>query len=292
MDNIIRNDPATYYENALIKAPYNKKMKHVRLVVDSRERNTTLFPNPNYYEINALEDIENVVSMSLLHADFPFDSYLVGKNNCLLILAYNSIVYTIEIDIGNYTVQELATELTNALNTATSSSAFLVEYDARKDNFRFRCDSPFGLVFRGKTVTGQAYNNSMDTLYPERSIGRLLGFGISNYTSVLDSSLVGKQNIIRSEFKKNFNVQDYVVVRIDAIELNKSTADSLNNSFAIITKNNSTYEYDTNYVVKIFTPPMKRLHKLKFSFLDYYGNLIDFQNMDHRFEIQILCEQT
>jgi hypothetical protein len=292
MDNIIRNDPVTYYENALIKAPYAKKMKHVRLVVDSRERNMTLFPNPNAYEINILEDIENVVSMSLLHADFPFDSYLVSKNNCVLILAYNSIVYTIEIDVGNYTVQELATELTNALNIATSTADFLVEYDSKKDNFKFRCMTPFGLVFRGRTVKGQAYNNSEDTLYPDRSIGRLLGFGINNYASVLDTNLVGQQNVIRSEFKKNFNVQDYVVVSIDTVELNKSTADSLNNSFAIITKKNTTYEYDTNYVVKVFNPPLKRLHKLKFSFVDYYGNLIDFQNMDHRFEIQILCEQT
>lgn len=291
MDKILFHDPTTLYENAIVHTPsFKKKQKQVRLIVDSRERNITLFPNPNAYEINILEDLNNVTSMSLLHAEFPFDTYLVNSSNNVLILACNNVIYTIQIDLGNYTAQELATELTTLLNTTVGSTIFLVEYNARKDNFIFRCEDVFGLVFRGSSVRG-TYNDSMDTVYPTNSCGRMLGFGISNYASFLNNSLPDKKNVINSEFKKNFSVEEYIVVRIDEVELNKSTSNSLQNSFAVISKNNTTSgDFDNNFVVKYFTPSLKRLHKLKLSFVDFYGNLVDFQNQDHRMEILVTCE--
>ena len=288
-DKIIAFDPQTYYHNAVIKTPSHIKSRIIRLVVDSRERNLSLFPNPNSYEINILEDVQKVISLNLLHADFPFNGYLVGSNNNILYVAYNDIVYNVPIDIGNYSETELAIELTNSINNVIGSSDFQVEYNKKKDNFKFRCKNSFGLVFRGKNVT-KAYNNSIDTLYPEKSIGRLLGFGINNYRSIVLGTGDAFTNVITSEFKKNFVVEDYVVVRIDLLEINKSTSDTLNNSFAIITKNNTTYTYESNYVVKKFNPPLSKLTKLKFSFVDFYGNPIDFQNQDHRFELLLVCE--
>lgn len=291
MDKILFHDHTTLYENAIVHTPsFKKTQKQVRLIVDSRERNITLFPNPNAYEINLLEDLNNVTSMSLLHAEFPFDTYLVNSSNNVLILAYNNVIYTVQIDIGNYTAQELATELTTLLNTTVGSAIFLVEYNVRRDNFIFRCEDVFGLVFKGSSVRG-TYNDSMDTVYPTNSCGRILGFGISNYASLLNSTLPDKQNVINSEFKKNFNVQEYIVVHIEEVELNKSTSNSLQNSFAIVSKNNTTSgDFDNNFVVKYFTPPLKRLHKMRLSFVDFYGNLMDFQNQDHRMEILVTCD--
>jgi hypothetical protein len=291
MDKILNFNPQTYYDNAIIREPSHTKTRSYRMIVDSRERNRTLFPNPNNYEINIIEDIQNVMSVNLLHADFPFDFYLVHKNNNFLILAYNSVVYNISVDIGNYTAVELATELTNALNTATSTSDFLVEYNARKDNYVFRCVNAFGLVFRGKQIT-QAYNQNRDTLYPEKSIGSLLGFGITNYISVnLPSLPDAYKNVIQSEFKKNFALQDCIIVRVEELELNKSTANSINDCFAIITKSSKdNFESKKDYISKTFHPALKKLTKLKFKFVDFDGNPIDFQNQDHRFELRILCD--
>lgn len=292
LDKILQYNPQTYYDNAIIREPTHTKARAYRMIVDSRERNRTLFPNPNDYEINVIEDIQNVMSIQLLHADFPFDFYLIHNNNNHLILAYNNQVYHVWIDIGNYTPTELATELTNALNAVTSTSDFLVEYNTRKDNFVFRSTNPFGLIFRGKEIKQSSYNQNVDTLYPEKTVGPLLGFGITNYISInLPSIPDAYKNVVQSEFKKNFSLQDCIIVRVEQLELNKSTANSLNDCFALITKKSQDcFESKKDYISKTFHPALKKLTKLKFTFVDFDGNPIDFQNQDHRFELRIICD--
>jgi hypothetical protein len=291
-DKIIKFNPSTYYHNAVIKEPSSaiKDARVIRLVVDSRERNMSIFPNPSNYEINLVENIQNVVHLSLITAEFPFDSYTIHKNNSIIHLAYNDTVYAIELETGNYSETELATELTNALNTVVGSTDFKVEYIARKDNYTFRCKNPFGLVFRGEAERNQ-YNNSMDTAYISRTMGRLLGFGINNYMSKqLSSPPDAFGNAINSEFKKNFGVDDYIVLRIDAAEVNVSTAESLNRSFAVISKNKTLSVFDEDSYHKKFKPPLGRLPKLKITLTDFYGNLYDFNNQDHKLEFVLICD--
>lgn len=290
-ERIIKYSPSTYYNKAIIKEPNenNKSSRVIRLVVDSRERNISLFPNPNNYEINLLEDVQNVVHMSLITAEFPFDSYLINNNNNMLYLAYNDQVYPIIIETGNYTETELASELTTKLNNAIGSTDFVVEYVPRKDNFIFRCKNLFGLVFRGEAFN-HAFNYSRDTAYPEKSIGRVIGFGINNYVSVSIASVDAFVHVVNSEFKKNFEKDDYIILKIDAAEINKSTSDSINNSFAVISRNKLTSVFEENAYHKNFKPPISKLPKLKFRLLDYYGNLYDFQNKDHKLELMLVCD--
>lgn len=291
-ERIIKFNPTTYYNNAIIKEPNDavKSSRIIRIVVDSRERNISIFPSPNNYEINLLEDLKNVVHMSLITAEFPFDSYLINSNNNLLYLAYNDLVYSISIETGNYTEAELAAELTAKLNTTVNANDFIVEYIGIKDNFVFRCKHPFGLVFRGEVFT-HAFNNSRDTAYPEKSIGRVLGFGINNYVSTpLLNPIDLYVNGLNSEFKKNFQKDDYIVLKIDAAEINKSTATTLNNSFAVISKFKECSVFDENAYHKKFKPPLAKLPKLKISLTDYYGNLYDFQNKDHKLELMFVCD--
>lgn len=291
-DKVIPNfDPSVYYKNAVIREPSsaNQPKRIIRLVVDSRERNMTLFPNPNAYEINILEDVQNVESLSLVAADFPFDPYTVRANANMLYIAYNNTVYNVAIDIGNYTETELANAMQVAINAAVGSNDFIVAYNALKDNWTFRCLHAFGLVFRGKTFT-TSYNNSPDTAYAISSIGKTIGFGINNYLSIVQTTNDAFVNVITSEFKKNFIQQDYIVLNIENFELNKSTAGSIHNSFMIITQAGETSPYGTEYANMVFKPKLNKLYKLKVNIVDFYGNPYDFQNKDHRFELLMLCD--
>lgn len=290
-DRIIRNDSSVYYQNSIIKAPPPslQPKRIIRIVVDSRERNITLFPNPNSYEVNILEDVQNVETLSLISADFPFDPYTVGTYSNMIYLAYNNTIYNIAIPIGNYSPQDLASALQLGLNTTTSSSAFIVSYNTVKDNFTFRCLNPFGLVFRGKTFT-TPYNNSTDTAYATNAMGKTLGFGINNYVSAVQTENDSYVNVINSEFKKDFVTKDYIVLKIDSFDLNKSTADSIQNSFAIITNTSESLPYGTEYANKQFKPFLGKLKKIKVSLVDFYNNPFDFQNKDHRFELLLLCD--
>jgi hypothetical protein len=286
---IITNDPALYYNKALIRAPEKTSTSVVRLVIDSRERNTTLFPNPNSYEINLIDIVSGVRGMTLLAADIPFgNSYIVNSGNNVLYVAYTQTspdVYAITIDTGNYTPTELATELTTAINTATGTTDFVVTYEVKKDSFKFRCTNSFGLIFRGRTFR-HSYLSSTDTAYVDKGMGILLGFGRNNYISTQQSAGV---NLIYSEFKINFDPADCIVLNIDEFGVNFSTSDVLNGSTAIITKSNIT-DLTSLAISKEFSPPLARLNKLKVTLLDYHGNPYDFQNKDHRLEFSLICD--
>jgi len=290
-DRIIRNDPKVYYQNSVIKAPSVglQPKRIIRLVIDSRERNVSLFPNPNAYEVNILEDVQNVETLSLISADFPFDPYTVGIYSNMLYLAYNNTVYNVAIETGNYSPTDLATAIQNGFAAATGTTDFVVSYNALKDNFVFRCLNPFGLVFRGQEFT-TAYNGSRDVAYATNAMGKLLGFGINNYRSVVMGTGDAFTSVINSEFKKDFVTKDYIVLNIDTFDLNKSTADSVQNSFAIITSSGEKLPYGPEFANKQFKPNLSKLKKIKVSIVDFYNNPYDFQNKDHRFELLLLCD--
>ena len=283
------HDPSLYYHNALIKPPAAQSKRVLRVVVDSRERNISMFPNPNQYEINVIEDIQNVETLSLVSAEFPFDAYTVGINSNTLVLAYDDALLKITVDYGNYTAADLATELQNTLNTVVGVDDFVVTYNTKKDNFVFRCKNPFGLVFTGNQFK-HPYNSTFDFAPIEKSIGKVIGFGIKNYRSVPQSTNDAFINVINSEFKKDFSGTDYIVLKIDSFDLNKSTADSIQNSFAIITKTIRGNPYAMEFINKQFKPFLGKLTKIKVSLVDYNNVPYDFQNKDHRFELLLLCD--
>jgi hypothetical protein len=283
-EKIIQNTPNVYYNKALIKQPSNIASSTSRLVVDSRERNMTIFPSPNTYEISFIENIFNVSSIRLLSADIPFDTYIVNGGNSTIYIAYNNNVYSAVVDVGDYTPTDLATKLTLSINSATSTSDFTVTYVSITDNFKFSCVNPFGLVFRGNQFR-HPYRDTTDTAPVSKSMGQLLGFGINNYIS----TNVSGSNVITSEFKRNFDPDNTIVVNIDELGVNISTSDILDGSFAVITKNNIAQLHE-KVISKTFNPPISKFNKLKISLTDYYGNPYDFQNRDHRFEFLVICD--
>lgn len=288
-ERIISYDPDAYFKHAVLQTPTNQ-YRQVRIVLDSRERNVSLFPNPNNYEVNLTQDIQNVSNIRLVSTTFPFSSYLVNNTNNVLQLAYNNTVVPVTVDTGMYDESGLAQELQTAINSAVGASNFQVTYNARKDNFTFACTASFGLVFRGQQFI-HPMNNSIDTAYAAGSMGKLLGFGIDNYMSV-GGNPGSYPNIISSEFRKDFSGVNSIVLTADLLEINVSTSDTLLNSFAIVTRTNisDTTQYDVSTVVHKFTPPISRLAKLKLRLTDYYGNPYDFQNQDHRLEFVVTCE--
>jgi hypothetical protein len=281
-----------YYANAVIKTPRIIDIRRIRLVIDSRERNMTLFPNPNKYEINLTDFIPNVSSIKLVSSTFPFSSYLINKNNNMLYVEVKGVAYAVGIEIGDYASgTDLATSMQNALNITTGQNIFLVDYLSRTDNFAFRCKNQFSMKFKGNAYT-HPFNYNTDYSYLQSSIGAVIGFGIKDFTSTLISNATDAYlYTIKSQYRKNFTMDNCLIVHIGQHwNLNKSTAMSVDESFAIISRNNNnSYHgqsqlYDGHQIKKPFTPPIKKIGKISVEILDYYGNPYDFQNQDHRME--------
>lgn len=277
------NSKDVYYTNALIKGRSQPDKKIIRLVVDSRDRCKTLFPSPNSYEVNLVDDIPHVTSIQLRAYEFPFSAYLVNANNNKLHINIGGKDVVASVDVGDYDGPELAKSLEKALNDVVSNDMFRVDYVARTDNFEIACTRSFVMRFCGEQVL-HPFNNNYDTAYPHGSIGRTLGFGIKNYDSAATPVTSPYKNIVKSDFRKNFSAGETVVVRIEMFNLNKSTSNTVNESFLVLTKNSSSGTCDDTHNVKHFFPPLARLAKIKVRVTDYDGNPYDFQNHDHRME--------
>lgn len=264
-----------YVSYAVIPPPQSKDLegsrKYTRVVIDSKDRNASLFPNPNDYEVTLDDDINDVISAQLISADVPLPMYIINEHFCTLHVRVGGSLTEVVLDKGDWDAgnNTLPFMIEQRLN-AVFPSTFKVEYNGNLDNYMFMATVPFELDFTTQPNTLHA----------------LLGFKKKVYVSTT-SGVAPYSNQIVSEYRRNLDFNNYAVLYIDQFDLNRSASNVTNRSFAIIPK--SPYQFlsitDDVKIIKNFTPPIPRLSKIKIRFLDRYGNAYDFQNMDHRLEI-------
>lgn len=262
-----------FLHSAIIPPPltynYENDIKYTRIVIDSKDRDTPLFPEPNDYEVRFDDDIEDVVSVQLLNIDVPLSSYMINKYFNRLVCDIDDAQTTVILDNGDYTSTSLATMMQTRMN-AWFPNNFIVEYDATKDNYVFRSKQAFKLCFTEK-------NN----------LSSLLGFKKATYASVVDATQPnGYVNVIKSEYRKNFEFNNYIIMMIDQFDLIKSNSNTLSRMFAVIPKRYENLNISNEpKIIKSFFPAVPRMARIKIMFFDRFGNLYDFQNMDHRIEL-------
>lgn len=267
------NNFDVFYKNALIPPPEerNEVIKYTRIAVDSKDRDKSLFPNANKYEIKLSNEIVDVISAKLINADIPLSMYMINQYFDTVVVQVGSTTYNVQLDHGDYNESQLATLLTDSINTTIGSNVFSVTYNTNKDNFTFASSQVFSLDFN------EGPNNLAD----------LLGFDKVTYTSTNGGS-APYTNIITSDYRKNFKFNNYIIMYIDHFDVYQSPTNDLDRCFAII-----PVEYDRlsisdkNDLKKVFSPPVPRMTKLIISFFDRYGNPYDFNNINHRFELLI-----
>ena len=209
------NDINTILHHNHINHPSNQTTKENDnfntnyLVIDSRDRNTNLYPNISDYRILIPEQYKKCSKIELVFAFLQNSLYNINKNNNKLhfteTLNYNKEnIIEIEIPIGNYNntiinqnpkqdllAQTIETQLNNSGN-----STYVVEYDSLLDNYiieshlydnNMNTPTTFQLLFQGaeKPYGSYSYNkvpsrnldntikrdNNGNTVYEEIFIG-------------------------------------------------------------------------------------------------------------------------
>lgn len=267
------NTSDVFFKNALIPPPEMKSevIKYTRVAIDSKDRDKSLFPNANSYEIKLNNEIDDVVSAKLINADIPLSMYLINKYFDTLTIEYNGSTHNITLEHGDYQDTPLATMITTALNNTFGANTFIVTYNANKDNYVFASTNEFSLVFG-------ASKNSLDAL---------LGFGKRTYVSSMTGD-APYTHIIKGEYRKNFDYNNYLIMYIDQFDSYHSPTNEIDKCFAILPAVYTMLNISAApKLIKVFSPPIPRLTKLVVSFLDRYGNPYDFCNIEHRFEILV-----
>lgn len=270
MNTFSINDNNVYWKNAVIPPPEvpTEILKNVRLVIDSKDRNVSLYPEQNLYEVKLPDEYNDVTTAKLINADIPLSMYLINKYFDSIDIVVNNNTYVVQIEHGDYTSSTLATTLTDGLNDL-GVGLFEVSYNAKKDNFVFTGNTAFSLNFVNRT------NN----------LHAILGFARKVYVSSQTGNLP-TPHVLSAPFRKNFNHNNCVIMYIDQFDTYHSPTTEMNKCFAIIpTVYRNLNMSDNAEVTKVFSPPIPKLSKLMVKFFDRYGNPYDFQNNEHRFEI-------
>ena len=267
-----------YDENAIIAPPkINTKdipIRKYKYIIDSRDRNKTLYPDPAKYTIKLDEGLTDVVSTELILTDFKFNDYNVNK--------YNNVLHTdtqdYTITLGKYDGTSLASALTSLIPSLT------VTFNNISSKFTFVSTVNMELKFKNDEQTRYDLDNFMYN-YPTNSVGKLLGFAIENYTLTANIPL-------EAPYMLDLETENYIIMYMQQAKVYQSKNNKAHNSFAIINKmenNSNGLVMFNNNVVKSFNPAIANLTNLVFKFCDYNGNLYDFQNREHRFEIVFTC---
>lgn len=299
---------STYnYNDHIIKPPelnIKKGKESIRFVVDSRDRDYNLYPNPNNYVIPLTNEIRGVTSIELVKGCIPNSQYNINHTNNTLHykLEDNCELICQEIPVGNYTVSELESEL----NTIFSGILAFV-YISKTKKFNIKATNKIELIFKNcackkcndnsdkkckfccsyqKKEYIKSYDSSMQ-IYHQTTIGPVLGFPPDNLIIEGGESKLAP-NIV------NIDTCKYVILAITELNKLKSNTDCIHDAYTIIPFdcgascaliNASTSPNMSD--VKNYNPPKSKFTKLTIKFLNYDGSLYDFNGVDHVLDFRV-----
>ena len=279
------------FNNPVVRGVINpiKTITHKKeLHFDSRFRDNYGAPgtSASSFLYNLPSEIQDVVSLRLASIHVPNAILTISKaagNNTLLV---NDVLIT--IPDNNYTLKELRTTINDAIaDIAPALNLVFGPDDDNKPKTKITSDFPAVITFYKENNC----TNFMSTL------GWLLGFRVS-------SILVDNTTSFTSSGLYDTGFTDYLYFSVDdfqrnmsnnnTVYLNKTTSN--NNILGKIYRSSidgtyflnnytSTTSYETNNQ-RIYYGPV-RLSKFKFSLLDKFGNIVDINNMDYSFTLEV-----
>jgi hypothetical protein len=262
----------------------------------------------NYYTCSSTNfqyllssEIKNIISIRLASIEIPNSWYLFThkqKNNIFDITIRvddNTSVYTIIIPDGNYDNETLETFLntTYFCDSCLDSSLKHIRFTVDKFNFKSRFE-----VINIEEYTHFSYSLSFlhnDNLM--NTAGWILGFRLPKYENIMDNlqsealfDAGGDRYIYFSliDYQKNTNITNIIEFdRSSMYEDILAKIPMINGKLSLIIDDNN------NPLVKkrVYNGPVN-LRKISIKILDKFGNIIDLNNMDFSFtlEMEILYE--
>ena len=284
-NELLINQPKQFEE--VINNIYGKTTKDYYIVIDSRDRNHDLFPNPNNYQVEFDNVLRSVISIELISAELPVVQYNINANNNILHFNEGGSTLVAEIVIGQYdAINDLRLAVQNALNAADGSSAdYTVSISTITRKLTITKGSgTFGLEFVGDSevfVEGQTR-----TKYIANSIGAVIGFSRSDLTGSL--TYTGNNQY-------NLTGENYVLLYIKELENLESVSGNatIHDTFTKINLDSSSnnikfYKQLDEYISRVtFTPPLASIGQMIIKFYNYNGTLYDFGGREHSLHFKI-----
>jgi hypothetical protein len=310
MDYTLKNNTNTVFnvaKNEVSPGDLNIVKRITQLLnlnINSCFRSNYYQSNPTDFLYNLPTEIKNVLSMRLLSIEIPNSWYLFSskkKNNIFYIIVHNKCkkndeLYTIEIPDGNYSFEHLENYLNNkyfcdsGIDYPLEKIKFSINQYSLKSNFKViqeDCDVSYTYSLKFSLEINDTIVNTA---------GWILGFRLGNYVNITDLYSEGLFDaggdryvyLCINDFHYNNNTSNMVC--FDNNILNEDVLAKIpmkNGKLSLILNDNN----NTLAKMRRYNGPIN-LSKLQIKLLDQYGSIIDLNNMDYSFtlELQLLYE--
>jgi hypothetical protein len=259
--------------------------KHI-LSVDSRDRDYNLYPSANKYKIQLPVEYKNIVTVKLKGIELPLSYYVFSsayENTTIRVCIYDNTGTTIEsssditIPDGNYNIIILEDTLKSLLDTAFPSYIFTVTVD------------PVSLKLIISNDIGRQIGIDTTVFVNNKSSGWGLGYYLGFNKNVLLKSNKSPNMVV-------LNPYNYMLLELNSeFNLLDETGGKYKSAFAKIPLNSNKFDYVFKeeqccaYNEALFNPPLGKLERLDVIWKFHDGNLVQFNNTEHSFTLQIEC---
>jgi hypothetical protein len=293
--------PSEYFPGII--NPLKKRTIKKILNIDSRFRENYYSSSSSNFSITLPLQMKNVLSIQLSSIEFPTTYYNVSKqyNNNFFTISVNTLSEVVQIPDGNYNFEGIVNAINKQIvllgdpfqyitfiiniNNNNGSGQMMVGWDGNET-------SPYPLNFELNFQADKFGNEDRSTPLPLK-LGWLLGFrnGIytnnQNYVSegVVDMSGPRYIYLVLDDFNNNVNNGFFSAFNSSILNNNILARLSLQSqNFNIFTENN----LNIVTVAREYFGPVNLLN-LNIQLLDEYGRILNLNNMDFSFCINLTC---
>ena len=199
-------------EHQLIRRQNTYVLNRKLITIHSEDRDINKWPNSNHFEVTIPEDLINVQSMRLIEIQLPGNQYVFSNNNqntkmefyviptdpgvpdptYTALSALVDTAFTITIQEGSYTAEQMALEIQNLMNLAVTTAIgginydkFTVHYDTvgqklffgnTYDNFVFKFNQKIDYDISCNAIVSSKYSPNIWDQYTNWGLPAYLGF--------------------------------------------------------------------------------------------------------------------
>nr|WRJ69617.1 hypothetical protein TetV2_00168 [Oceanusvirus sp.] len=245
----------------------------VFVTIDSRDR-VRATSTISEYTVHLLEDIRDVRAVKIRSIDVPpLWNIPVGRTSVWVSVGGGEM-QRVSMVAGDYTTGAAAAP---ALETALNAQVPALTWTVSADTFgrlTVSANGPFS-IRGGDGASRDGYGPS--------SVGRILGFAAEETASDGSDSLVAAH-------VNQLGMKDVMYIHLEDFDAIRGTGDGGgDHALDIVNPKGSDFFHDRPAIKEIY-PPLSRLSKLKIRILDYYGVPVDFDNREHRIDVEFVTE--
>ena len=209
----------------------------------------------------------------------PITFYNINSTNNVFTFDDDGTDYVVTIPPGNYTIDELITDLQVAMNATASSTTYTITYDEQQQTINIGSDGGGGVT----TITNDDGSGNENTLY------LLLGFDIgqtiadggdSNGNQVAYTNTARHLRLVIDNMNSN-----NCYVNSGAVGESKTTQVQKVGVIIPITETRNEFQFyknDRGYMIKL--PNIPTITELRVKLLDAANNIVDLNNVPWGFD--------